>query len=345
MGFSPLLIRKTNHNKNIPTPMTTLASSLSSRTQAIFNRLRYRHLHMLATLGSYQNLHRSAEALNMSQPTLTRMLQDVESAFGCSLFERQPRGMVPTPIGEELLRFARSALNSLDRCVEDMTARSEGGYGHLAVGVVMGRALDQVVSTIALMKNSSPHLGIRMMSETSDLLIDMLEQERLDVAVARLGAPSDRSKFEFEPLGNDRLVFATRAGHPLAQTSVPIEEVVHDWPWLLQPSASPGRKALERWWGDRDLLPPSKTIECSSVWAMLQLVQRTDAIMALSEAVISDHVRTGLISVLGDQTVEGLASYGVILRRGGPRSKELQQFLAHLKGSAIGASGMTPPTQ
>lgn len=318
--------------------MTTIPASFSQKTQAIFQRLRYRHLHMLVVLGSFQNVHRAAEALNMSQPTLTRMLQDVESAFGCCLFDRQPRGMTPTPVGEELLKFAHCALNSLDRCVEDLTARAQGGFGHLAVGVVMGGALDQVVSTIAAMKSSSPNLGIRMMCETSDVLIDMLEQERLDVAIARLSTPSDRSRFEFEPLGNDRLAFAVRAGHPLTtQGSIAMEDMVHQWPWLLQPLASPGRKALERWWADRDLLPPSKTIECSSIWAMLQLVQRTDAVMALSEVVINDHVKTGLVTVLDEHTIEGLPSYGIILRKGELRSKELQQFLNHLRGVLVSA--------
>ena len=314
--------------------MTDHAAATSAKTQGLFKRLRYRHLYMLVTLGTHKNLHRAAEALHMSQPTLTRMLQEVEDAFGCSLFDRQPRGMTPTPVGEELLKFAHSALNSLDRCVEDLTARAQGGYGHLAIGVVMGSALDEVVVTIATLKKASPQLGIRMMSDTSDLLIDLLEQERLDVAIARLGAPGDRSRFEFEPLGNDRLVFAVRAGHPLLeQPAIPVEQMVQNWTWLLQPAASPGRKALERWWADQDMLPPGMTIECSSIWAMLQLVQLTDAIMVLSEAVIHDHVRTGLISIIEQHAIEGLAPYGIILRKGAPRSKELQQFLSHLRGA------------
>ena len=107
--------------------MTDHAAATSSKTQGLFKRLRYRHLYMLVTLGTHKNLHRAAEALHMSQPTLTRMLQEVEDAFGCSLFDRQPRGMTPTPVGEELLKFAHSALNSLDRCVEDLTARAQRG--------------------------------------------------------------------------------------------------------------------------------------------------------------------------------------------------------------------------
>ncbi|WP_243055273.1 MULTISPECIES: LysR family transcriptional regulator [Pseudomonas] len=316
--------------------MNQLPANPSTKTHSLFKRLKYRHLYMLVTLGASQNLHRAAETLNMSQPTLTRMLQEVEDAFGCALFDRQPRGVVPTPVGEELLKFAHSALNSLDRCVEDLTARAEGGFGHLAVGVVMGGALDRVVTTIAALKQISPHLGVRMMSDTSDLLIEMLEQERLDVAIARLSAPSDRSRFEFEPLGNDRLVVAVRSDHPLAgKQPTHMEEMVRQWTWLLQPAASPGRKALERWWADQDLLPPTKTIECSSIWAMLQLIQLTDSIMVLSEAVIHDHVRTGLIKVLPGHVIEGLPPYGVILRKGTMRSRELQSFLAHLQTTTL----------
>ena len=73
--------------------MTDHAAATSSKTQGLFKRLRYRHLYMLVTLGTHKNLHRAAEALHMSQPTLTRMLQEVEDAFGCSLFDRQPRGI------------------------------------------------------------------------------------------------------------------------------------------------------------------------------------------------------------------------------------------------------------
>ncbi|VVO04212.1 hypothetical protein PS833_02909 [Pseudomonas fluorescens] len=59
---------------------------------------------------------------------------------------------------------------------------------------------------------------------------------------------------------------------------------------------------------------------------MLQLVQLTDAVMVLSEAVIHDHVRTGLVKVLDGNVIDGLAPYGIILRKGAPRSRELQHF-------------------
>ena len=96
------------------------------RSPSLFNRLRYKHLHMLVALSSSQNLHRASQALNMSQPAATRMLREIEDMFGCDLFERLPRGMRPTALGQELIRFAESALSGLDRCAEDLIARQQG---------------------------------------------------------------------------------------------------------------------------------------------------------------------------------------------------------------------------
>lgn len=87
--------------------------------RSLLNRLRYRHLHMLVALGSSLNLHRASISLSMSQPAATRMLREIEDMFDCQLFERLPRGMRPTALGLQLVRFAEASLNSLDRCAED----------------------------------------------------------------------------------------------------------------------------------------------------------------------------------------------------------------------------------
>lgn len=79
-------------------------------SRSLFNRLRYKHLHMLVALSASQNLHRASQSLNMSQPAATRMLHEIEDMFGCDLFERLPRGMRPTALGQELIRDRKSVV-------------------------------------------------------------------------------------------------------------------------------------------------------------------------------------------------------------------------------------------
>ncbi|TWI56774.1 DNA-binding transcriptional LysR family regulator [Pseudomonas duriflava] len=315
---------------------------VSTTARALFNRLRYKHLLMLVTLGNSQNLHRAAQALNMSQPATSRMLQEIEEAFGCELFERQSRGMRPNALGEEVLQFARKALTNLDRCAEDITERQQGGYGYLSIGTIMGAAPDLVVQSIAEMKRQYPRLRLRIMGDTSDQLIELLDQGSIDLAVARRSFESDRSRYVFEPLGNEHLTVVVHAGHALSQRDrIDLSELVNDWPWILQPASSPARAALENSFERLSLPSPRDIIECSSVFAMLQLVQMTDAILVLSETVLTDYLKTDLVVALPIEIEEEMAPYGVLLRKNEPLSHELKLFLDLLRNRARRLSSIT----
>ncbi|GGL23411.1 transcriptional regulator [Pseudomonas brenneri] len=307
-----------------------MSSPLISRS--LFNRLRYKHLHMLVALSSSQNLHRASQALNMSQPAATRMLREIEDMFACDLFERLPRGMRPTALGKELIRFAESALSGLDRCAEDLMARQQGGYGYLAIGTIMGAAPDLVMDSIAQIKSLNPQLRIRIMGDTSDQVIQLLEQGRIDLAIARRNAATDSEHYSFEPLGNERLLVVVHAGHPLAQrSSLPLAELVSDWPWILQPQSSPARIGFDEALQHQALPLPADIIECSSVYSMQQLIQLTDAIMVLSESALRDYLKMGLVVALPVELEVTLAPFGILLRKGEPVSRELGLFIDLLR--------------
>ena len=209
-------------------------------SRSLLNRLRYKHLHMLVALSTSQNLHRASQTLSMSQPAATRMLHEIEDMFGCDLFERLPRGMRPTALGSELIRFAESAISGLDRCAEDLIARQQGGFGYLSIGTIMGAAPDLVMDSIAEIKALNPQLRIRIMGDTSDQVIQLLEQGRIDLAIARRNAATDSEHYDFEQLGNERLLVVVHAGHPLARRKkLELSELVSGWPWILQPETIP----------------------------------------------------------------------------------------------------------
>lgn len=304
-------------------------------SRSLFNRLRYKHLHMLVALSSSQNLHRASQSLNMSQPAATRMLREIEDMFACDLFERLPRGMRPTALGKELIRFAESALSGLDRCAEELMMRQQGGYGYLSIGTIMGAAPDLVMDSIAQIKTLNPQMRIRIMGDTSDQVIQLLEQGRIDLAIARRNAATDSEHYTFEPLGNERMLVVVHAGHPLAQREhLPLAELVSDWPWILQPQTSPARIGFDEALQHLALPQPADIIECSSVYSMQQLIQLTDAIMVLSESALRDYLKMGLVVALPVVLKVQLAPFGMLLRKGDPVSRELGLFIDMLRQKA-----------
>ncbi|MBV7563564.1 LysR family transcriptional regulator [Pseudomonas sp. sia0905] len=310
----------------------------------LFNRLRYKHLHMLVALGSSQNLHRASQILSMSQPAATRMLHEIEEMFGCELFERLPRGMRPTALGRQLLLFAETALNGLNRCAEDLSARQLGGYGYLTIGTIMGAAPRLVMNTIAEIKTLQPQLRIRIVGDTSDQIIRSLEQGKIDLAVARRNAAMDSQHYAFEALGNERLLLVVRKGHPLLRRRrLTLEELVGAWPWILQPESSPARIAFDGELERLALPQPADIIECGSVYAMQQLVQLTNALMVLSETALSDYLKMGLVRALPLDLEERMAPFGLLWRQSEKPSQEQSTFIELLRRRAAELRGETPP--
>ncbi|SOE51442.1 Chromosome initiation inhibitor [plant metagenome] len=307
----------------------------SALHRSLLNRLRYKHLHMLVALGSSQNLHRASLALHMSQPAATRMLHEIEDMFGCQLFERLPRGMRPTALGRQLLRFAEASITGLDRCAEDLAVRQQGGYGYLAIGTIMGAAPDLVMTAVARIKAMHPQLRIRIMGDTSDQLLRLLDQRQIDLAIGRRNPSADSGPYVFEELGNERLILVVRSGHPLARRrKLSWDEMVQDWPWILQPTASPARIALDQLLQRLVLPAPADVIECGSVYSMQQLVQLTDAIMLLSESALKDYLRMGIVKALPVKLDLPLAPFGILTRADEAMTDEQARFIQLMKDEA-----------
>jgi len=213
--------------------------------------------------------------------------------------------------------------------------RQQGGYGYLSIGTIMGAAPDLVMDSIAQIKTLNPQMRIRIMGDTSDQVIQLLEQGRIDLAIARRNAATDSEHYTFEPLGNERMLVVVHAGHPLAQREhLPLAELVSDWPWILQPQTSPARIGFDEALQHLALPQPADIIECSSVYSMQQLIQLTDAIMVLSESALRDYLKTGLVVALPVVLEVQLAPFGMLLRKGDPVSRELGLFIDMLRQKA-----------
>lgn len=88
-----------------------------------------RHLRYLLAVAEHQNFTRAAEALHISQPTLSQQIKQLESTLGAHLLDRSGRTVRPTDAGEAFLVYARRALQDLtagQRAVHDVHDLSRG---------------------------------------------------------------------------------------------------------------------------------------------------------------------------------------------------------------------------
>jgi DNA-binding transcriptional LysR family regulator len=305
----------------------------------LINRLRLKHWALLATLAETSTLAQASIHLNTTQPSATKMLADIEQAFQFPLFERHPRGLRATPLGEEVVAYARQSQASLARFLEALEFKRRGGHGQLVLGAIMGAAPDLLAHAVAEIKRERPLLNVRILGETSDQVGSLLERQDIEFAVGRFSRLMQHNTFAFDPLANETMQLVVRRGHPLLRRKGLSMATLVAWPWILQPLTSPARQLMEEEFGAAGVSTPMNIVECASVFATLQLLQSSDAVGALPESVVRDHVRARLLRVLPLVIGEDLKGFGVLTRIGEPLSEAATTFIAHLRRFAGAGAG------
>ena len=75
--------------------------------------LKFSQLRLIAAIDRHRQIVNAARSLGISQPAASRTLAEIEALLGAPLFDRHPRGMTPTPIGEIVSRRAQAMLTAL----------------------------------------------------------------------------------------------------------------------------------------------------------------------------------------------------------------------------------------
>nr|WP_061123598.1 LysR family transcriptional regulator [Caballeronia catudaia] len=305
--------------------------SQSVSPNALVNRLKFKHLALLVALDDARNLHQAAETINVAQPSASRMLADIEEAFGFLLFERNARGMQPTPLGTAALAYARRSLADLTRFADDLDAKRRGGHGQLTVGAIMGAAPDVLAMAVTELKSERPLLNVRILGETSDQVVQLLHRREVDLALGRLTTPLQHNDFDFEPLAREAMRLVVRAGHPLADKTALALDTLVGWPWILQPITSPARGLFEDELARAGLTTPADIVECASIFATLQLLQNSEAVAMLPESVVRDYLRAQLLIELPIEIGKSLSGFGLLRRKFETLSEPAEYFIALLR--------------
>jgi DNA-binding transcriptional LysR family regulator len=169
------------------------------------------------------------------------------------------------------------------------------------------------------------------MGETSDEILTLLLDGKVDLAVGRFSNPLQHNRMDYEMLGDEILYLVARAGHPLARVPKLKLPMLSECPWILQPVASPARQIIEQEFGQAGMKTPGNLVECTSIFATLQLLQKSDAVTILPESVVRDHLQAGLLVRLHLAVGKSLPGFGILTRRGESLSITASEFVQALR--------------
>lgn len=297
-------------------------------------RLRTRQWVLLALLDQHRNLGRAAGAMAISQPAATKLLQQLEDAFGVPLFTRHARGMRPTPYGEALVRHARRVLTDFGAVCEEVEALRSGLAGSLRIGSVPGAVPELLAPALVAYKDRHPRVAVSVVVDTSDVMLLQLARGEVDLVLGRLTEGHNAEEFRCVPMLGEAQVVVVREAHPLfARTPLTLHDLV-DWPWLLQPPGSPQRGRFEAALREAGIQQRLNITETASPIAMTALLALSDmaAVMPASQA--AHYARLGLLRVLPVELPIRVPPICLITRLDHALSPAAEQFVAVLGAHA-----------
>lgn len=302
-------------------------------------RLKTRQLMLLIAIEEQGNIHRAAEVLNMSQPAASKLLKDLEDLIGVSLFERLPRGMRPTWYGESMIRHARIALSSLNEAGAEIEALKVGHAGNVAIGAIAGPAMTLLPPALARINQQHPDLRVSVLVESSDVLLEHLAQNKIDLMIGRLFARHDKRNLQYEPVAEEEVCAIARPDHPLLALKRPKLEALAKASWVVPPEGSVLRHRFELMFQTAGLQVPRRAIGTTALVLLPRLLRDSDHLAVVPVDVGRHYAEHGMVGIVPVELSCRMDSFGFITRTDWLLSPGAQTVLAEMKEAATEVYG------
>lgn len=181
--------------------------------------------------------------LRISQPSIGQQVRNLEEELGANLLQRHSRGIVLTEIGETFFGMARDIVQQVDAAVRTIKDQSSEPFGEVRIGMTISASQPLASGLIRTTQEKYPRIKLSISEALSHYLLELLEQEHIDMALAFIGEfpPGLRG----EHLAEEDFHLCMARDHPLAgQETVRMRDVLAG-PLLLPPESHMLRTQLD----------------------------------------------------------------------------------------------------
>lgn len=317
----------------MPAPASVLLNRLLARGK-------FRHVQVLLRVAELGSVQRAADAIGLTQSSVTQTLAYLETLLDERLFQRHARGVTPTPACIALLPVARQVLMGLAEGTEMLAARQrQGGIVRLLASQAALHSL--LMPALPTFHRRHPAIQVHLReAEGHDQLLAIARAEVDLVACRRPVAVPEG--WRFTPLRDDRFVVVCRTGHPLLRRKRPDWRALGRETWLLAPAETAARLRFDELAQRFDGAPHTHPLVSRSIPLMLDVLLR-DAVLALLPLSFVQHeLDAGRLQLLPVGDEGRLDALGVLQPERGS-TEASGRLAAHLATVAAAAGGAISP--
>jgi len=294
------------------------------------------------TVAEHGSINKAAAALNVSQPALTRTIQQFETLIGLALFVRSSKGVVLTAFGEKLAghaRIIRAESKNIDASITHAQT-AERRSVHIAVVPqqplpIFARALIDVVE-----EEPSIHCCINV--RRPEEAMDLLDKGEADMVLGPLTVGGQDRLLIQDPLFYDDNGIYCSIRHRFAKRKhVDWEELLKE-KWVLGPRGSPATSRIDDVFLKHGLSPPAILLEVDEVSARRVIVSQSDYVSAFHSHHLLIQGTSDVVQIRCNWPLEGRRMGAIRLT---PHTQFSSKFVKAMRSRLIEAGLRMPPIQ
>lgn len=295
-------------------------------------RIRLRHLHTFVAVAQQGTLGRAAETLNLSQPALSKTLNELEQLTGTRLFERGRLGAQLTLVGEQFLTHAVKVLDALNTAGQSLTRRNDAVPDVVRIGALPTAALGILPAVIGQFHKQQRNITLQVATMNNTMLLAGLKSGELDLGIGRMSDPELMSGLNYELLFLESLKLVVRPRHPILNDTVTLSRVM-EWPVVVSPKGTVPRQNAETLLQTQGCKLPPGCIETLSASLSRQLTVDYDYVWFVPSGAVKEDLRQGSLVALPVTTPGPGEPIGVLTRVDAPLSAATQTLLSAIRKS------------
>ncbi len=290
----------------------------------------YRQLELFLAAAERLNLSQAAEAMNISQPGLSKSMDRLQSELGARLYQRDGRGIALTQAGRALHRHVSLIEAQMREARAEVIGIARGSIGHARIGAGPSWLSRHLPESIAAIMANHPSVQFTVETGFPDKLIGRLRDGALDAVVGALPENRVDPDLRFMRLTDDVNRVIGRAGHPLLQRA---ERSLADYAaqrWVLPGPREMVRLRLNMALVKAGFAEPVPALETDSLSLILATLRLTDCIALTTTQLLIQGEAEGIVAI-DHEALRFARDAGVITRRHAVPSPSVKLLIGELR--------------
>jgi DNA-binding transcriptional LysR family regulator len=288
-------------------------------------------LHVFCKVVELRSFTKAAEAVLLTQPTVSEHIRTLEEMVGERLLDRLGREAFPTPAGQILYRYAHKMLRLRDEALQEL-ARYRGDLsGQLVLGASTIPGTYILPRIIGTFKARHPSIQLRLeIASTGEIEEVVL---RGDLEIGLVGSKSKNVHLEAEEIFSEELVLAVYPEHPWSTRSEVTMEDLYGEHFILRESNSGTRMVMTQILDDHgfDFSKLFVVAEMATTQAVRQSIKARIGISILSQQAVEEDLQRGSLMSVPIRGIRFHRPFYLIQRKNRQHSPLCEAFLAHLR--------------